>query len=90
MKIICESKDEYDKLMEASKYIHDYMVWVKHSKKKAKVSFAEDIHEEIKVSNDEICFGLDMDIEMVNTIAHLYNSEGIVEINTRTCYISLD
>ena len=27
MKIICKDKAEYDKLMEASRYLHDFVVW---------------------------------------------------------------
>lgn len=29
MKIICENQEEYDNLMEASKYLHDFTVWEK-------------------------------------------------------------
>ena len=29
MKFICDSKEEYDQLMEASRYMHDFVVWDK-------------------------------------------------------------
>jgi hypothetical protein len=34
MKIICDSQEEYDNLMTASKYLHDFVVWKKDNKKK--------------------------------------------------------
>ena len=77
MRIICENQKEYDELMEASKYIHDFTVWVKHKEKSTKVSFRDGSKYKIKTEGN---WCLDFEIEMINFLAHLYNSEGVVEI----------
>lgn len=79
MQIICDNQHEYDKLMEASRYLHNYTVWVKHKKNSTKVEFQDGQKFKIKAKDIE-AFGLDLSIDMVNFLAHLSNSEGIVEI----------
>ena len=33
MRIICETQEEYDNLMNASRYLHDFMIWPEDAKK---------------------------------------------------------
>jgi hypothetical protein len=46
MKIICENQSEYQELMETSKYLHDFTVWVKNKSGKTR----------IEVDNEKIKF----------------------------------
>ena len=56
MKIICENMDEYDALMRASKYLHDFQV---------------DVGGWRNVFNKEVVF-LNLNLEMINFLSHLY------------------
>lgn len=64
MKIICESMDEYDRLMIASKYLHDFRVGI------------EDFLDEEDQMNESLIFGInDNDNEIIGFFQHLYLTE---------------
>lgn len=64
MKIICETLDEYDKLMRASKYLHDFRVSI------------EDFLDEGGNMNEYEIFGInDNDDEIIGFLQHLYLTE---------------
>jgi hypothetical protein len=73
MKIICENEKEYQELMEASKYLHDFSVWVKNKEGKTKVSVTGGKYK-LK-EKEEIAFGLNNEIPIVNFLQHLYLSK---------------
>lgn len=79
IRIICDTQEEKDKLMEASKYLHDYNVGIKHKKKSTKVWFHDGDKWKLKNRDGLVGFGLDLSIDMVNFLAHLYNS-GVVTV----------
>lgn len=57
MKIICENMEEYDQLMKASEYLHDFRI---------EVGGIKEVFQKRKV----IC--LNMDLQMVGFLSHLY------------------
>ncbi len=60
MKIICESLEEYDKLMAASRYLHDFEL------------SPEDFDD---ADDDVVSLRLNLDLPMVGFLAHLYLTE---------------
>lgn len=80
MKIICESQEEYDKLMEASRYLHDFRVWVEtFGEGKTYVEFVNE-EREIELPLSGMLIDLDRNIEMVDTLSHLHVSKNLVSI----------
>lgn len=73
MKIICENEKEYQELMETSKYIHDFAVWVKNKEGKTKVTVTGGKHK-LK-EKEEVAFCLNSDIPLINFFMHLYREE---------------
>ena len=61
MKIVCESLDEYDKLMRASKYLHDFRIT------------HEDFINDFGKIDKEIIIGInDNDDPIIGFLQHLY------------------
>ena len=79
MKIICESQEEYDNLMKASKYLHDYYVYIKKPSKKTKIKDIDidgnTVNYRPHQGESFVWLGLDNDFQMINYLQHLYLSE---------------
>lgn len=68
MKIICDSLDEYDKLMRASKYFHDFRVTLD--------DFASDFTDDGKpIDFKDRIVEINLNDGIINFLAHLYLTE---------------
>jgi len=101
MKIICDNQEEYDKVVKACKYIHDYSVFISGVSKKTKIEIIkefgrynpskEPISERIKPDRGSrwVGFSLDHDLEeyeILNVFAH---GIGDATEETRKKYIEI-
>jgi len=78
MKIICESQEEYNKLMDTSRYLHEFMISIDKVSKKTKIHERTDTGEvryrPIKGQrNLSLC--LDNEYKLVGFLQHLYVSK---------------